>query len=347
MTRFRSIPEQTAFRPTPRTAVRPSVVRAGSRIETMDVLASSNRTLERQAGEASVERLKNRLALEKSLPLQPGTESRLLLQPDPVGKGTVVMLHGWSGGTYQYDDMAKLVYAQGKNVYVPRLEGHGFRRPDGSQDPSHMVKAGERQRYHRFAEQVFDDVRGLGPVQLVGLSGGANVALDIAARHPEVKGVVAMAPLLGIENAQGARAYHVFTALDRLSFGQASQLLDRVSHKWGPTWPGLPGHWEHTLGGMFAVATYGHKVLHDLGNNRVPIQFITSRADTTASRSMIFQAFERAGGSKNNGWYDFENVVHPMVSSHTNPDRQSIDVLTRITLDFLESGKRVGKRPTK
>ncbi len=303
-------------------------------------------TRQRLEAEAAIRRMTGRVEADLKLPLQEGTRSRLMLQPDPVGKDTVVLLHGWSAGTYQYDELAPQIYAQGKNVYIPRLEGHGFKTPDGVADASHMVKPWERGRYHRFAEQVYQDVRGLGPIQLVGLSGGANVALDIASHHPDVKGVVAMAPYLGTQDRRADAAHHVFASLDRMSFGQASRVLQAVPHDWGKGPIDGPGHWHHTAGGIYALSTYGREVVEGLKGVQVPIQFITSRADQAASRKQVFRAFDHAGGSRMHGWHDFENVTHAMVSKRNNPDQASIETLTRITLDFLESGKRVGTRPT-
>jgi pimeloyl-ACP methyl ester carboxylesterase len=326
-------------------AVRPPVLRqAVQAADPRQVMIRETR--QRLEAEASIRRLTARVEQDLKLPLQEGTRTRLMLQPDPIGKETVVLLHGWSSGTYQFDEMAPLVFAQGKNVYIPRLEGHGYKTPEGLADPSHMVKPWERDRFHRFAEQVYQDVSGLGPIKLVGLSGGANVALDIAAHHPNVKGVVAMAPYLGSQDRRANSAHDVFATLDRMSFGQASRVLQAIPHDWGKGPIDGPGHWHHTAGGIYALSTYGHQVVNDLKGVQVPIQFITSRADQAASRQQVFRAFDNAGGSRLHGWHDFETVTHAMVSKHNNPDQGSIDVLTRITLDFLESGKRVGSKPT-
>ena len=303
-------------------------------------------TRQRLEAESAIRRMTARVEQDLRLPLQEGTRTRLMLQPDPIGKETVVLLHGWSAGTYQFDELAPQVFAQGKNVYIPRLEGHGFQSAAGVADASHMVKPWERDRYPRFAEQVYQEVKGLGPIQLVGLSGGANVALDIASRHPDVKGVVAMAPYLGTQDSRANAAHHVFASLDRVSFGQASRVLQAVPHSWGKGPIDGPGHWDHTAGGIYALSTYGRQVVRNLEGVQVPIQFITSRADEAASRQQVFRAFDNAGGSRLHGWHDFETVTHAMVSKRNNPDQASIDVLTHITLDFLESGKRVGKKPS-
>jgi pimeloyl-ACP methyl ester carboxylesterase len=298
------------------------------------------------AAREAIARLQARVVSDAALPLQEGTRTRLMLQPRPTGKGVVVLLHGWSAGTYQYDELAPLVFAQGKHVYIPRLEGHGYRTVDGVPDSSHMVGPRERTRYHAFAEQVFHDVSGLGPIQLVGLSGGAAVALDIAAHHPEVQRVVAMSPYLGTQDARADGIFRAFEGLDFFSFGQASRVLEAIPHDWGEGPPDGPGHWKHTLGGIYALSCYGHAVTEALRGTAVSVQWITSRGDRAASRRQFFRAYDLAGGDSHHGWYDFATVVHPMLSKHNNPDEASIRVLTRITLDFLRTGQRTGRRPS-
>jgi hypothetical protein len=61
---------------------------------------------------------------EKALPLQKGSESRILAHPTPPPKGTIVMLHGFSAGTWQFEDLANRFFKAGYNVYIPRMPGH-------------------------------------------------------------------------------------------------------------------------------------------------------------------------------------------------------------------------------
>lgn len=61
-----------------------------------------------------------------------------------------------------------------------------------------------RDRWESFIDKTFDQGAGLlAPVYAVGLSGGGNVALRMAEKHPEVQGVVAMAPFVGGNPVKG------------------------------------------------------------------------------------------------------------------------------------------------
>ena len=169
----------------------------------------------------------------------------------------------------------------------------------------------------------------------------------VAALDAGVQRVVAMSPYLGTQDARADAIFRAFEALDRLSFGQSSRLLETMPHNWGEGPPDGPGHWNHTVGGIYSLSCYGHEVTEALRGIQVPIQLITSRGDHAASRKQFFRAYDLAGGDSRHGWYDFATVGHPMVSKHNNPDEASIRMLTRINLDFLKSGKRMGKRPVR
>lgn len=291
---------------------------------------------------AAVKRLREHLAAEAALPLQEGSRSQLLLHPQPTGKGVVVLFHGWSSGTYQYDVLAPQIYARGFDVYIPRLPGHGFKKPDGTSDPGHLLKSHEALGYRRYADEVYDRVRHLGgPVQVVGLSGGGNVALDLVARHPEIRGAVAIAPFLGSQDWKARTGHHLMWALDRLTFGQGSRFLNRLNHSWGPVEPTTgAGHWNHPIGAIYAMARYGDHVMRDLPKTRAPIQFITSATDRAASARLITEAHEKTGKNSRNGFYEFPaqlNVPHPMVHPLTNPVTSSIEKLNEITLKFLDA----------
>ncbi|MEB3330014.1 MAG: alpha/beta hydrolase, partial [Candidatus Sericytochromatia bacterium] len=291
----------------------------------------------------AVARLRRWLAAEAALPLQDGSRSQLLLHGKPTGKGTVVLFHGWSSGTYQYDQLAPKLHELGFDVFVPRLPGHGFKTAAGVADPAYLPRAGESHRYRAYADEVMGLVSGLGgPVRVAGLSGGANVALDIRNRYP-VAGVVAMAPYLAAADNRARLGHHAVAFLDRLSFGQASRVLDLIKHDWGKRSGSVAaGHWHHTVGNIYAVSRNGDRVVSELRRSGPPIQFITTASDRAASNDVIARAYRRAGGPAANGWYQFpleEAVPHPMLSPVTNPKQASIERLNDTIAQFFDTGR--------
>ncbi|MEB3220975.1 MAG: alpha/beta hydrolase [Candidatus Sericytochromatia bacterium] len=300
----------------------------------------------------ALEGIRRFLAAEAALPLQDGSRSQLLAHATPTGKGTVVLLHGWSSGTYQYDQLGPKLFGLGFDVFIPRLPGHGFKTAAGVADPSHLPRAGQRRQYRDYADEVMALVGGLGgPIHVAGLSGGGNIALDIRNRYP-VTSVLAMAPYLAAADGRARGGHNVMAFFDTLTFGQASRLLDLVKHDWGTRKGGAaPGHWHHTVGNIYAVSRHGDRVISELRPDGPPIQFITTAVDRAASNDTIGRAFRRAGGDSVNGWYQFpveEGVPHPMLSPVTNPKPESITRLNDVIAGFFDTGRAVdrGTAPT-
>ncbi|MEB3221704.1 MAG: alpha/beta fold hydrolase [Candidatus Sericytochromatia bacterium] len=213
---------------------------------------------------AALQALRERLAAERELPLLAAAESRLAIHEPPTGKGTVVLLHGWSAATNQFDEMTPVLFEAGYDVWTPRLLGHGLKDPaTGQPDPTQLPRAGEFQRYTAFADEVHALASRLGgPVHLVGLSGGAAVALDVAERHPDVGRVVAMAPFLNIPSHAKAIAPHVVDFLDTVLLGPTISSLDLIPYSWAkePGDEAVVGYNQFKVGNVTALRRFGYQV---------------------------------------------------------------------------------------
>jgi carboxylesterase len=102
----------------------------------------------------------------------------------------VVLLHGFTDSPRQFAELADSLYAQGDNVYVPRLPHHAERGGDVSR-LARVTAEGLRD----FADDATDIATGLGDsVTVVGLSAGATIAAWIGQNRREVQRVVLIAP---------------------------------------------------------------------------------------------------------------------------------------------------------
>jgi len=289
------------------------------------------------------------LEREQKMDLQDGSRSYFLPaenRDDP--RGTVVLLHGWSAGTWQYENMAKDLQNKGYNVYVPRLPGHGFRNADGTDNPNYIPRSGQEHLYTEFADRVYHEASSTGaPVHVVGLSGGGAVALDIAGRYPDIKGAVAYDPFLNSGDWKARTLLGTAGVLDRFSFGQASRLLSNIPVVFdGPKrdheeW-GRPGHFNFNAEQMFALSSYGRQAANNAAKSDVPIQVITSDSEKgLVDRGLIGTAFWGGKGEQRNGWYNFaeeENVPHAMVHEREIPDEDARGRVRDLTYDFIEDG---------
>ena len=78
-------------------------------------------------------------SVQRPLYLRQNYQPYLKAQPEPTEKGTVVMLHGYTAGPWQYNDSSQDFFEAGYNVFVPRIPGHGFMKPDGTPTGEKMI----------------------------------------------------------------------------------------------------------------------------------------------------------------------------------------------------------------
>jgi alpha-beta hydrolase superfamily lysophospholipase len=286
---------------------------------------------------------------EKKLPLQKGSETRLYLHPEKPAKGTLVMYHGYTAGTWQFEILARQAYDQGYNVVIPRLPGHGLKDKAGKEDPSQLRDAKNWQDYEQFGDETYAMAKGLGgPISTLGLSVGGNIAMSVAERHPVGK-VVAYAPFLKPVGAGGTIA-DVVHVLDKVTFGLAGRALALIPWSWGKeceaqTASGQrPGHSKFSLGTLYGAAEFGRKVTANAGKITAPIEYFTTGSDDAADEETIRKAFQAEGGD--DGWYFYpkaEGIPHPMVHPMEDKGKGQTPELYRMTMQFLNSGKPINR----
>lgn len=103
----------------------------------------------------------------------------------PVG---VLVLHGFTGNPQSMRPLAEAFAAAGHTVSLPLLPGHGTRVED--MVPTRFAD------WSAAAEQAYDDLAArCSRLCVAGLSMGGTLTLWLAARHPEVRGIVLVNPL--------------------------------------------------------------------------------------------------------------------------------------------------------
>lgn len=308
-------------------------------------MLTTRRPISRQARIDALSRLESKVASEvferqeltdQGLGLLSGKTSMLLPQVPGKAKGTVVMLHGFTAGSYQYREMADEFHREGYNVYVPRLPGHGVKELSSGKTTGKLVPGSTQdQQWHEFSDEVFADAQSLGdPVYAVGLSGGANLALNMAKRNPEVKGVVAMAPYVGADAPSGW-LFSGLSALDTISFGLLGRALDKIRLPANkvPSKPTPP-----TAGQALTLYQVGARA-QDI---EAPTQLVSTQGDRLSGRHKNEKLFGKLGGSEENGWFHFPNkgeVPHAMVSRLENSNEASVKQVEEITMRFIDEAQ--------
>ena len=121
----------------------------------------------------------------------------------------VVLLHGLTNCPAQFDSLARLAFARGANVLVPRLPHHGY--ADKMTTELARVDAGE---LCAFTDRVLDAAHGLGDtVTVAGLSIGGVLAAWAGQTRADVDRAVVIAPMLGWARAPGPLLTPLITRL--------------------------------------------------------------------------------------------------------------------------------------
>ena len=106
----------------------------------------------------------------------------------------VLLLHGFTNSPLQFDSLARMLYRQGDNVYVPRLPQQA-ERVDGSEALSRITA----EEMRGASDSAVDVARGLGDtIVVVGLSMGGTMAAWIAQYRTGVRRVILIAPLMAL-----------------------------------------------------------------------------------------------------------------------------------------------------
>lgn len=111
----------------------------------------------------------------------------------------IVMFHGLTNCPAQFDSLAKIAFARGANVFVPRLPRHGF-----ADRMTKQLGLSDARELVAFADRAVDLACGLGDtVTVVGLSVGGTLAAWAAQERPDVQRAVLIAPMIGVAKAPG------------------------------------------------------------------------------------------------------------------------------------------------
>ncbi len=296
------------------------------------------------------------MADEAKLPLQQGSESRLWAHADRPSHGTIVMYHGFTAGTWQYDLLGKRAYDAGYDVFVPRLPGHGLKTQAGVEDPGALLTGPRWREYVEFGDRTIALARKLGgPLATVGLSVGANVALAMAERHPDVTRTVAYAPFLWPWDGRVQALFNLAHNLDRL--GKPGQGVGDAFNPYVMTWGEecrletlsgkRPGHSFFPGGAAYAATELGRQVIADAPRAGTALQIYATAIDDAAEEGAIRKLFA-AWGAREKGFYYYpreEAIPHPMLHPQEDKGRGHTQALYEMTLRFLESGVPLN-RPT-
>lgn len=283
--------------------------------------------------------MKRYIEIEKSLPVKRECKSRLIEVPN--AKGTVILLHGFSAGSWQYDEWQKQYAEKGYNVFIPRLVGHGL--VDAYSDEDDLTKLPKADKTHEWA-LFCDQVHAMAaeadlPVHVAGISGGGTCAAYLAEKHP-IKTVFLMAPYFGSPKTVANAMMHLGDAAGFFTFGQSNRLLNGIPFQLTRR----PEHDLHplvykkiTLGGIKCLRQFGNSILKDAKQIPVHAKLMTSACDIGAALKPITYYFDQISGQKKHIHFTEEQKVpHTMMNRREFDNGEIVDQVKHEALDLAE-----------
>lgn len=299
------------------------------------------------AYERTIAELEHSLAKdEQDNRLQECSKGFLLAHPNLPSRGTLVLFHGWSAGTWQFEEIASKFFEAGYTVYAPRLPGHGYAKEDQVHDNSHIPKAGEVNRYEEFVERIYNRIEGLpGPKSILGFSGGGALAMRTIERYNTFEKAVLIAPFLRPKVKPARWLNRIFTAADPYTQGYLGKALDAIPYTMGRSGTsaglkeGISGHGQVSVGNIHALSKFGEGVINGASDADTPIQFIMSRSDATSDDDAMTELYGRLNPTRTHRWFEFpleEGVPHTMVHpKEKGCPREKTDKVFETALGFL------------
>jgi carboxylesterase len=184
----------------------------------------------------------------------------------PVG---VLLIHGYTGAVTEVRGLGEYLAAQGFSVRCPLLAGHGTSPEELTQVRSWRVWAGEVEAALLELQDRCD------LVFAGGLSTGSLLALWLGAHHPELAGLIAMAPALKLRSPL---APAILAARHLLTYNPLRTLAE--DHLRDPEGPCRIWCYDTTplwgAGEVYRLGRHVRGILHDI---RQPVLIFQGRYD--------------------------------------------------------------------
>ena len=218
----------------------------------------------------------------------------------PVG---ALVVHGFTGSPYSMRGVGEYLAARGLTVEGLRLPGHG----------TSWQHLNSFSREH-WEEAIFEGYRKLSErcdkTFAVGLSFGAALSLHLAARHPHLDGVVAVAPFLFTKDPLRFLA-PLIPRLTKSIKAVGNDIAD-------PDADERPYERFPTIAGA-SMLKLTHEIRNSLGDVRCPVLILHSKNDHTAPPDNAVEIHSRISSEdKELVWY--ERSYHVLTLDYDKDD---------------------------
>jgi len=208
---------------------------------------------------------------------------------------SIILFHGLTACPFQYHELAQRFYAEGYNVFVPRLPRHGY-----SDRTANALAELTAEELAAMMDPTTDLAAGLGEeVTMAGLSLGGNVAATGGQLRGDLRLAVPMSPALGFRFVPN----FLTPALTRLILGLSPDIYvwwDPINRENFQAESGYPGFSLHALGEIYRLGL----AVQALADTQPPASqaqlMISNWGDPAVSLGAIdalVEAWRRQGGA--------------------------------------------------
>ena len=299
-----------------------------------------------------------------------GSEPYLKLHEEGTAvKGSVVVFHGFSAKPVQQNRFVDYLFNQGYHVYNASVAGHYLKNltteaeVDVFQVTEQLQKAGVALKqnqtvswpyraegrdpvaaYKKEIDETWKVARFLPkPLYVAGLSVGATQAIAMAAQYPEIRKIVAYAPLLKIEPKQRTRLKTANAGIKVARVAKANLKPIDGWFAWDPAN-------QFPVGAFWGAEDFGEDVVDNAPGaivaNDQKVFLVTTHHEDAADTKVSESFFGKVGGAGRKGNFHFHydeamRVPHP-VNAVDQRSQAMVNhyyrTLFQETVRFLENG---------
>jgi esterase/lipase/1-acyl-sn-glycerol-3-phosphate acyltransferase len=198
----------------------------------------------------------------------------------------VLLVHGYMAAPLEVKELAAYLGSMGLWVYVPRLKGHGTSPDDLATRTYHDWVVSVDTGYAILSNSCKRVIVG-------GFSVGAGLALDLAARVDDVKGVFAVCPPMRLQDFSSK----FVPAVDAWNRLMEKVRLEGAQKKFVENSPENPhiNYFRNPISGIMELERFMEKLEPKLSGIRVPALVVQSKGDPVVAPSGSRRAFDLLG----------------------------------------------------
>ncbi|MEK9657356.1 MAG: alpha/beta fold hydrolase [bacterium] len=270
----------------------------------------------------------------------PKEEQLFFLPAKTKAKGTVLCLHGFIAGPWQFSPLAEQLSQKGFNVFALRLANHDFEDADQTRNYTKLPLICQFEDYLNDAIKFINTVNIDHPIHLVGFSAGALVATYLSTQF-KTQSLTLVSPFFGIQKKH--KLLRLFQFLGTIRF-----FRDRLNRKI-LTHPserrfksGTIKQLQYPLGSLVELLNLADIIFPKAKEIKIPTHLLISDADEVIDRQKALSFYDQIKEENKSKtiFKKYQSAPHSMISDLQNPDTTSRHQAIQSIVAFCEGSAK-------